>query len=130
MNHLQSWAKHTKPPKRPITPEGAVLKAITQYLRALRIGTVVRQQVGMATFNENRRVPYGELGASDLRVDLTGSTRSIFVEVKRPGGHASEHQEAYLARQRSRGHLACVVDSVTVLQMFLRENGVIPGRAA
>lgn len=110
-----TWHRATKA-KRPkkATPEGLVLKAIKAYLILCRIGAVHRQQVGVARYGEHGQqvVPYGELGASDLRVDLAGEPRSIFVEVKAPNGRVSPHQEAYLERQRSRGHVAFVARSV------------------
>jgi hypothetical protein len=119
------WTHSTKPKRKGLTPEGAVLKAIAAYLKLCRLGRVVRQQVGVARYGDHgqQRVPYGELGASDLRVDLDGSPRSIFIEVKRPGGHASEHQLAYLAQQRSRGHVAFVADSVEAVEAVLTSEG-------
>jgi hypothetical protein len=121
-----SWHRASRPrsPKR-VTPEGAVLKLITAYLRLCRLGEVHRQQVGMARYGEHGEhvVPYGERGASDLRVDLDGDTRCIYIEVKAPSGRVSPHQEVYLERQRARGHFAFVARSVAEVYEQLTAMG-------
>lgn len=121
-----SWHRASRPkrPKR-VTPEGAVLKSVTAYLRLCRIGTVNRQQVGMARHGDHgeRITPYGELGASDLRVDLAGEPRSIFLELKAPKGRLSAHQQAYLDRQAERGHFTAVCRSVDEVYQHLTAWG-------
>lgn len=117
-------ASKTRKPRR-TTPEGAVFKAVTAYLRLCKLGTVWRQSVGVAHHGEHgeRTVPYGELGASDLRLDLHGDPRSVYIEVKAPNGRLSPHQDAYLERQKARGHFAVVVRSVEELYEFLTRVG-------
>lgn len=116
------------------TPEGEAQALIVEYLKFCNLGKVKRNNVGQARMGEapkhpwakdtRRVVRFGEVGESDLEVELTGQPRSLFVEVKplgwnppqepRPGSAASTwkkyrhhlDQVAFQTHQRARGHFA------------------------
>ena len=125
-DYSATWHRASRPrATKAVTPEGAVLKAVTAYLRLCRLGVVHRQQVGMARYGEHGQqiVPYGERGASDLRVDLDGDPRSIFIEIKAPKGRPTPQQLAYLEAQRARGHFAFIARSVAEVYEHLTACG-------
>ena len=116
------------------TPEGEAQTLIIEYLKLCSLGKVKRNNVGQVRMGEapkhpwakdtRRVVRFGEVGESDLEVELTGQPRSLFVEVKplgwnppqepRPGSAATTwkkyrhhlDQVAFQTRQRARGHFA------------------------
>ena len=62
-------------------------------------------------------------GLSPLDEHIEAAPGHVLIIAARPGGRASEHQLDYLARQRSRGHLAFVADSVEVVVAELTREG-------
>lgn len=120
-----------KPKRRGPTPEALVQRAIVQFLRACRLGTVRRVNVGVAWMGgsnhawgpKGRPVRFGELGHSDLVLELDGTTRCVFIECKAPGGRPTQLQLEFLERQRQRGHLAFVARSVQDVERELRAAG-------
>lgn len=115
------------------TPEGRVQKAIIEYLQACRLGKVRRVNAGVAKVGDapthpwakdtRRRVRLAEAGHSDLVVELDGSPRCIFIEVKAPGGKPTDLQLAFLNRQRCRGNVAFVASSVLQVYQELTRAG-------
>ena len=88
-------------PKKPPTPEGLSLRAIQDWLKAARIGTVHRVNVGQLRVGEapkhpwakdaRRIVRFGEPGAADLHIELNVNDlripaqfrgRDLHIEVK------------------------------------------------
>lgn len=145
-NYLTSWAAQSAKldrasrPKK-VTPEGAVLKAVMQALKLWRIGTVRRINTGALEDRTGRTVRFGEIGHSDLVVELPDG-RNAYIEVKapdwkpmtepRPGSavgtwrkwrHQCE-QDAFLARQAARGCPSGYVTSVASLEAFLAKHGL------
>ena len=142
------------------TPEGEALRAIVDYLRAAHIGEVKRVNVGQLRVGEAPRHPwakdtrrivrFGEVGASDLHVELSLTDariperlrgRDLFVEVKRADWHpptvpafgcAASTLEAYrhhvdqvqfLDRQILRGNLGLFARSPWEVYIHLVESG-------
>jgi len=74
------------------TPEAITSKAIRDYLTACHLGKLKRNNVGQVRMgpapthpwqrDTRRLVRFGEVGEADLSVELTGSPRVIFIEVK------------------------------------------------
>lgn len=131
---LGGFCKPTRP-KVKVTPETKERRLQIAYLKrcGLPIRQVAVQKVGRAYF-DGRPVHFGEKGMSDLRADLVGSPVKIYVEVKAPGclephnkaerdHYAKQH--AYLARQRTDGHVAVMADSVFVIHRALVAAGYL-----
>ena len=86
-----------------MTPEGAILKLITDWLSAERIWW--RRRNAGAAFIEGRKIGYGVAGDSDLEIivpvvfDINGkqffTTRVVFVECKAPKGKQSPAQKEF-----------------------------------
>jgi len=141
-------------PKKPQTPEGAAQSAIVDYLNLCKLGTVRRANVGMARMGEKtsnhpwakdtrRMVRFGEVGESDLRVELTGSPRVVFVEVKAPRWKAPAQPKAgaavstvkkhrhyldqveFQARQIARGNVAFFARSTKEVYDRLTDAGFL-----
>lgn len=74
------------------TPEALASKAIQDYLKLCRLGKLKRNNVGQVRVgpapthpwqrDTRRLVRFGEVGEADLSVELTGSPRVIYIEVK------------------------------------------------
>lgn len=131
-DHLTRWQTVTAKlnrKRKPPTPESMVLKAVMQFLRAKRIGHVMRVNTGAVWAGEHRErlVRFGEVGHSDLVVELPDG-RNAYIEVKAPGGKPTDAQVAFLARQSARGCPAGVVHSVAELEQLLAAHGI--GRVA
>lgn len=115
------------------TPEGRVQKAIVEYLTACRLGKVRRVNAGVAKVgappthpwakDTRYRIQLAEPGHSDLVVELANDPRSIYIEVKAPGGKATELQLAFLNRQRTRGNWGFVASSVCEVYAELTRLG-------
>lgn len=142
----------SKPKKS--TPEGEVLQAVKAYLSTCRLGTVHRANVGQVRMGEKtsnhpwakdtrRVVRFGEPGESDLRVELAGSPRCVFIELKAPTWKAPAHpapdasastwekwrhhesQVRFQARQIARGHVAFFARSVREVYDRLTDAGFL-----
>ena len=83
-----------------------------------KVGICWRQGSGLARFG-GRSVRFGKVGQSDLMAVLKGG-RFLAVETKAPGEEATEEQYAFLQSVISAGGLACCVDSVDKLALFLK----------
>jgi len=80
-----------------MTPEGAALKAITQYLTLCKLGRIERINVGSIRIGEAPTHPWakdtrrmfktGTRGASDLVLHLATDPRDVHIEVKAPSWH-------------------------------------------
>lgn len=147
-DHLANWAKQSAKltraakPKRGPTPEGAVMTAVLDTLRLLKVGHVIRVNTGALEDKTGRIVRFGEPGHSDLVVELPDG-RNAYLELKEPnwrpmaepmtGAAAStwkkwrhqQEQDAFLARQVARGCPAAYIRSVAELQQFLAQHGLI-----
>lgn len=116
------------------TPESIASKAIVQYLQLCRLGKIIRNNVGQVRIGQAPRHPwqrdtrrvvrFGEVGESDLAVELVNDPRMVFIEVKEPSWRAPtvpkfgccdstlkkyQHhvdQLAFLERQIKRGNIA------------------------
>lgn len=136
------WARITagadlKPRRKGPTPEGAFQKAAVAYLKACRIGEVVRVNTGQAWMGgrpdgsyRGRPVRFGEKGHSDLVVRPADHWRQVFVETKRPGWKAPNppkpgaaastvkkyqahvDQVRFLEARRAQGHVALFAQSL------------------
>lgn len=142
------------------TPEGLSMKAITKYLNLAHLGRVVRVNTGQTRMGDapthpwakdtRRVVRFGEVGAADLKVELSISDpripaqfrgRDLHVEVKCPGWkppstpgpeasasararHAHYlRQSIFLARQRDRGNLALFATGPGDVEGYLQAQG-------
>lgn len=134
------------------TPEGQVLQAVMEYLQLCRLGKVTRANVGVARMGEKtsnhpwakdtrRFVRFGTTGESDLRVELDGDPRVIFIETKapnwkapnppKPGASVStlkkyrhhRDQLSFLAAQNARGNIAFFARSVEEVFLALTMAG-------
>jgi len=147
-------------PKRPPTPESLSLHAILDYLRLAHIGTVRRVNVGQLRVGEAPRHPwakdtrrvvrFGEVGASDLAVELDLHDpripaqfrgRDLYPEVKRADWRPPQvpkfgaarstvakyrhhvEQVAWIKRQVDRGNLGAIVRSPLELYHYLLGQG-------
>ena len=147
-DHLTNWTRQSakltraaKPKKGP-TPEGAVMTAVLDALKAWRIGHVIRVNTGALEDKTGRIVRFGEPGHSDLVVELPDG-RNAYLELKEPtwrpmsepapGSAPStwrkwrhqQEQDAFLARQTARGCPAAYIRSVAELQQFLALHGLL-----
>lgn len=148
MNHLDRWSQITaranareKRSRRGPTPEGAVLKSHLAYLPLCRLGRIKRHNTGAMQTDTGQVVRFGEPGTADLEIQLTGSPRSIWIELKAPdwkppkrpqeGASRSslerwrhhDAQERFLAYQRSRGNVAFFSRSLAETYSALSEAG-------
>lgn len=73
-----------------------------------------------------RPVRFGEPGAPDIMGILHPSGRFIGIEVKRPGGKLTAHQQLWHEAARAAGALMIVASSVEDLEQGLREGGWTP----
>ena len=89
-------------PKKPLRPESEITRAILSYLRA---AGVIAWKNWSGPMTPVRGLP-------DILGVLPGG-RALCIEVKRPGGRLSEHQERFLAAARRQGALAFVARSLT-----------------
>lgn len=109
---------------RPLEKE--VLNACLSYLHfRLPDALIWRQnQVAVPLPNGKFRRFVGLLGVADI-LGVLDTGRFLAVEVKRPGGKTSPHQQEFLGKVSSLGGVACCVCSVDELEADLREAGVI-----
>lgn len=146
-------------PKKP-TPESLSLKAITNYLSLAHLGRVRRVNTGQLRVGDAPRHPwardtrrvvrFGEVGASDLAVELDLHDpripaqfrgRDLYPEVKRADWKAPQvpkfgaarstiakyrhhvEQLSWIKRQVDRGNLGCIVRSPAELYAYLVAQG-------
>ena len=145
---------------KPPTPEAIHMKAVVEDLRLCRIGKIKRVNTGQARIGNapthpwakdaRRFVRFGEVGASDLQIELEVNDpripiqyrgRDLYPEVKRadwkpptvPKFGASRstlakyrhhvEQVAFLKRQADRGNLGWIVRSPYELYLHLSQVG-------
>lgn len=96
-----------------MTPEGATLNAILDYLR-LRHIFAWRNNTGAAKVGEggnSRFIRYGLKGSSDI-LGCLDDGRILAIEVKAPKGRVTQEQTDFLASIKKRGGVAFVARSV------------------
>jgi hypothetical protein len=138
----------SKPKRSGPTPEGAFQKAAIAYLKACRIGEVIRVNVGQAWMGgrpdgsyRGRPVRFGERGHSDLVVRPADSLRQVFIECKRPGWKLPQpprpgaslavakkwqshlDQVHFLEARRAQGHVAIFASSLQEIHDALQAAG-------
>ncbi len=96
-----------------MTPEGAVLHDIQDYLTIHRI-YFWRNGVG-----RRGGVSFGKVGSADILGILPGG-RFLAIEVKAPGGKASLEQLEFLANIAKHGGMAFIADSVEIVEKHLQ----------
>jgi len=99
-----------------MTPEGAVLKTILDYL-ALRGVYHWRSNTG-----RRGGVSYGKVGSADI-LGILPNGRFLAIEVKRPGGVASFEQLEFLANIAKNGGVAFVADNLQTVIDHLSKAG-------
>lgn len=95
------------------TPEGALQKAILQYLQAKGI-LAFRMQVGAMAgeYNGKRRfMRFGTVGMADI-LAFPYAARPLWIEVKTATGKQSEFQKSFQAQVEAQGHRYVVARSV------------------
>jgi len=105
-----------------MTPEGAVLRAVLDYL-AIRHITAWRINTGAAQTESGRFIRFGVPGMSDIIGILPGG-RFLAIEVKSAKGAATEAQLIFLAEIAKAGGLAFVARSVEDVIDHLKGVGV------
>lgn len=107
-----------------MTPEGAVLSSILEYL-ALRGIYAWRNNTGAVQIpgpNRTRFVRYGLKGSSDI-LGILDDGRFLAIEVKGPKGKASQEQSQFLAEIAKRGGVAFVARSIEDVDRHLFQPG-------
>lgn len=96
-----------------MTPEGAVLNSILDYLR-IRHVFAWRNNTGatkIRTPGGDRFIRYGLKGSSDI-LGILDDGRFLAIEVKAPAGRVTQEQKDFLESIRKRGGVAFVARSV------------------
>ena len=116
-----------------MTPEGAVLDAVLDYLAAIRV-TAWRMNTGAVKLDQ-RFVRFGVAGFSDILAIPTvrGLFKGIpcswtapwFIEVKRATGRQSAEQKSFERQVKDAGAEYFIVRSVEEMEAVLKKNGVI-----
>lgn len=119
-----------------MTPEGAVLDAISDYLQAEGI-TAFRMNTGCTKIGE-RFIRFGVPGFSDLLVVVTVSgmfrgfrcswTVPLFAEVKSATGRQSAEQRSFERQVKDAGAEYAIWRSVEDAEAWLNHHGVERGR--
>lgn len=105
-----------------MTPEGAILKSILDYLAiehiwAMRIntGAVVSEYKGRKRFHR-----YGRPGCADILAFPDNLHKPLWIECKTETGHQSEAQKWFQAEVEARGHYYIIARSIDDVKEFLR----------
>ena len=105
-----------------MTPEGAVQKAVIEYLNYSGFW-VWRRNIGGRAWQDKsgkkRVMKFGVKGMADLE-GIAPDGRHVEVEVKAPGETPSYEQNAWLEQARAKGAIALWCDSLEMLQEKLR----------
>ena len=111
-----------KKPKRK-RPEGAVGEAVDNFLRGL--GGYVRQINSGGVMRNGRYTTSGQGAGISDRLAWLPNGKCIAVELKAKGKKrtVSDAQYAFLVGLISRGHHACVADSVEDVKLCLSQSG-------
>jgi len=114
-----------------MTPEGATLNAILEYLR-IRHVFAWRNNTGAAKVGEGRDsrfIRYGLKGSSDISGCLDDG-RMLAIEVKAPRGRVTQEQTDFLESISKRGGVAFVARSVEDVEkaIFSEKKGGIDAR--
>jgi hypothetical protein len=105
--------------------ESQILHAIIVYIAELKIGKVIRNQVGGYKGSNGKYIRYGTPGESDLTVELDNSTINLYLEVKSAKGKPTQKQIDFLERQKNRGNRTAIVHSVKEVEEKLKEWSII-----
>ncbi len=104
-----------------MTPEGAVLNAVLEYLHVRRI-FAWRNNTGAAVARapngRNRLIRYGKVGSADI-LGVLDDGRFLAIECKAPGGRLTAPQADFIASVNARGGLAFVARSIEDVQRAL-----------
>lgn len=111
---LGGWAV---PRKRRENPETPITRQIREFLALMGV-THFKHHGGLGS----------EPGVPDLVGHLKGSGRALYIEVKVPGGKASEAQTAFIMRARETGALAFVATNPWTVVRRLAEAGYEPAK--
>lgn len=87
-----------------MTPEGRIENALVRRCQAM--GWMIRKVSWI-----------GRVGAPD-RVVLMPGGRTVWIELKKPGGKLSWPQRCEIKRMRALGHDVRVIDSLEVVERF------------
>lgn len=93
--------------KPPRITEADILRQVVEAAALFGV-ELKRRNVGMALNPKGQPVRFGESGESDLYGAL--GSRTLFVEVKRPGKRPTAKQLAFLHRENARGNVALWVN--------------------
>jgi hypothetical protein len=103
-----------------VTPEGAILKSILDYLAAKRI-LAFRMQVGSMPWSDGKRkrfLPFGTQGMADILAFPDGHV--LWVEVKAAKGKQSEFQKSFQAQVEEHGHRYILARSIEDVEEALK----------
>lgn len=108
---------------RRVTPEGAVLKAVTDYLAARRI-LAFRMNTGAMSAEHNGKKRFMRFGTPGMADVLAFPFRGSFIiplwlEVKSDKGKQSEAQKAFQVMVQAEGHRYAVVRSIEDVEALL-----------
>jgi len=106
------------------TPEGLVLGAIMDYLKARQIYAWRNNSgaVKVGTPEASRYVRYGRKGSSDI-LGILDDGRFLAIEVKSAKGKATPEQVEFLADITKRGGVAFVARSIEDIDAHLFQPG-------
>jgi len=90
--------------------EKDIQHTILQYLKARGIYCWIHNNVGIKKPN-GQYIPTGLLGISDI-LGIYDDGRFLSIEVKRPGGKCSEHQNLFIRNINERGGIAFKAESL------------------
>lgn len=110
--------------KRKKTPEGAILSAVLDYLKARRFEHF-RMNTGAFRMGK-RMVRFGTPGMADVLafVKVNEQPYPLWIECKAQDGKVSDDQCAFQVRVLADGHEYCVVRSVEELMGVLGRYGL------
>lgn len=98
-------------------PEREIVRAILDYLRLEKI-PAWRNNTGAV--QEGRRfIRFGPKGGADILGVLPPDGRFLALEVKRPGRHATQEQQAFLDWVDAAGGIGEVVTSIQDVRLVL-----------
>jgi hypothetical protein len=107
--------------------ENEVEDQIVTFLR--REGWIVRRQhSGLYYTADGRPVRIGEVGECDwraMRAKAGGYVEYMEIEVKATKKRPGKAQRQYIAKRRHQGFFACWTDSLSMLQDYMREVGLL-----
>lgn len=108
-----------------MTPEGQVLKSITDFLavrkiwhRRMNTGAIVSEHAGKRRFHR-----YGSVGMADVLASVDGF---LWIEAKAGKGKQSEAQKEFQAEVEAQGHRYIVARSIEDVAQVLEGGAATP----